>query len=96
MTNRAYNQANRIGTGDVVKYFTEFNNMIQRNSGVHDNRFVQADSYNPPCPTMLNGETWFVMTMVGVDVINIDKSFIQMRVQITFRVEELLEIYHLM
>ena len=67
--------------------FTQFNNMIQKNSGVRDNKFTQSDSYNLLCHIRPDGETWIDMTTSQLDIVNIDKSFIQIRLTMNVQLQ---------
>ena len=36
-------------TGDVEMFYSNFDGIIQKNSGCNDCKFLTIDSYDPPC-----------------------------------------------
>lgn len=66
-------------TGNVFNYFSETENLIQENTGVHDNKCLSLDAYDPPCPVQKGVYTKVKITDECVDIINMDKSSISAR-----------------
>ena len=67
-------------TGNVFQYFSETENLIQDNSGTHDNKCLSLDAYDPPCPVQKGVYTKIKITDESVDVINMDKSSLSARI----------------
>ena len=63
-------------TGDITSYFNEVDRIIQLNDGVHDNKILSMECYDRPTPVQYNQYTKFHLSDVGVDCVNIDKSYI--------------------
>lgn len=66
-------------TGNVFEYFKTTENLIEGNSGVHDNKCLSLDAYDPPCPVQKGIYTKVKITDESVDIINMDKSTISAR-----------------
>lgn len=66
-------------TGDVYKYLMETENLIEGNSGIHSNKCLSLDAYDPPCPTNKGVYTKIKLTDESIDVVDIDKSSLYAR-----------------
>ena len=66
--------------GDVEKYFHELVTMIDANSGIHDFKMVTTDCYNVSAPLKSDRFTTFQLTDQSVDIVDISKGFIHMKV----------------
>ena len=66
-------------TGDVEMFYSNFDGIIQKNSGCNDCKFLTIDSYDPPCPVQAGTYTKIKLTDESVHITNIDKSFIEAR-----------------
>lgn len=76
-------------TGDVFAYFSAFDDIIENNSGIHDNKFLSLDAYDPPCPVNKGQYTKVKLTSSTVDIVNIDKSSLVAKVVIGVEAPEL-------
>jgi hypothetical protein len=74
-------------SGDVLKYFSSFDNLISNNSGVRDNRCITRDCYDSNYPFNVGTFTHVALTDSNVHISNIDKEFITQRVQLKLRGE---------
>ena len=63
-------------SGDITKYFDEVDQIIQLNDGIHDTKLLSMECYERPTPVNYNQYTKFHLSDVGLDCINIDKSYI--------------------
>ena len=69
-------------TGNVYEYLQANEDLIEGNSGIHDNKFLSLDAYNPPCPVNRGVYTTIKLTDESLDIVNIDKSAIWANVYI--------------
>lgn len=63
-------------TGDIVKYFSQMEDILEANGGVNDNKTLTVDSSDPPCPVQQNIYTKIKLTDEAIAITNIDKSYI--------------------
>lgn len=70
-------------TGDVLKYFSELDDILERNSGVNDNKTLTSDASDPPCPIENNTYTKVKITDDAIHITNIDKSCLTAEVELT-------------
>lgn len=68
-------------TGDLVQFFNDYDDIIQKNSGIHDSKCLTIDSLDPPCPISEGVFTKVKLTDESVDVVNINKSWINLTVK---------------
>ena len=73
-------------TGDLVHYFHSFDNIIEKNSGLHDNKLLSIDSSEPPCPVKVGQYTKLKLTDESIGFTNIDKSSITCDVQLKLQI----------
>ena len=86
MSSIKINQAlHNIESGDVVKYFDIQDQIIQTNDGIHDFKTLTSDCYSPNCPLAVGTFTKFKITDPAVDIINIDKGYLNFKATFTFR-----------
>lgn len=76
MNDRVNRALSRDQAGDIIKYFEEMDGIIERNSGVNDNKTLQSDSSSPQCPVDNGTYTRLKITDDAIQVTNIDKSSI--------------------
>lgn len=72
-------------TGDLIKYFALSDNILEANSGVHDNKCLSIDAADPPCPVNRGMYTKLKLTDESVQITNIDKSSITALVSIDIK-----------
>lgn len=70
-------------TGDILKYFSEMDDILERNSGVNDNKTLTSDASDPPCPIENNTYTKVKITDDAIHITNIDKSSLTADVELT-------------
>lgn len=63
-------------SGDIQQYFNEMDKIIQLNDGIHDCKMLSQECYDRPTPVKYNQYTKFHLSDVGLDCVNIDKSYI--------------------
>lgn len=68
--------------GDVLKYFEEMDDILERNSGVNDNKTLTSDAAEPPCPIYHNTYTKIKITDDAIHITNIDKSTLTAKVKL--------------
>ena len=68
--------------GDVEKYFHNLVTMIDANSGEHDFKMITTDCYNVNAPFKADRFTTFQLTDRAVDIVDISKGFIHMKVNV--------------
>ena len=68
-------------TGDLVSFFKNYDDIVQRNSGIHDSKCLTIDCLEPQCPIPEGTYTKIKLTDESVDVVNLDKSWISMKVK---------------
>ena len=68
--------------GDVEKYFQQLTTMIESNSGLNDFKLLTTDCTNVNAPFKADQFTTFKLTDPSMDIIDISKSFIQMKCDI--------------
>ena len=73
-------------TGDLIHYFHSFDNIIEKNSGLHDNKLLSIDSSEPPCPVKVGQYTKLKLTDESIGFTNIDKSSITCDVQLKLQI----------
>lgn len=73
-------------TGDIIKYFSELDDILEKNSGVNDNKTLTSDASDPPCPVDNNTYTKVKITDDAIHITNIDKSSLTAQVEITVNV----------
>ena len=76
-------------TGDVEMFYSNFDGIIQKNSGANDCKFLTIDSYDPPCPVQAGTYTKLKMTDDSIQITNIDKSFISARCRYFMSMKEI-------
>ena len=64
----------------LPKYFTQLSNIIEENSGVHDFKMISHDCSNTAAPFHSNAFTQFKLTDTAMDIVDISKGFITMKV----------------
>lgn len=69
-------------TGDVFNYLAVNDYIIHENSGVHDNKSLSIDAYDPPCPVNKGIYTKVKITDESIDVVSIDKSALAVKVNL--------------
>ena len=69
-----------LNQGDVEKYFNQITNIIEENSGVHDFKMISHDCSNTAAPFRSNAFTEFKLTDTAMDIVDISKGFITMKV----------------
>lgn len=70
-------------TGNLMSFFKHYDDIVQKNSGIHDSKCLTIDCLEPQCPISEGTYTKIKLTDESVDVVNIDKSWISMRVKAT-------------
>ena len=88
---RIQNAQKTIETGDVIKHFDSLQSIIQKNDGNHDFKTLASDCYGPNAPISLNTFTKFKITDQALDVINLDKGYLNLKVQYTFSLDSMLD-----
>ena len=85
--NRAYGG---MPSGDVIKYFQNIKHIIEDNDGTHDCKIITSDAYSPSCPIALPQFTKLKLTDPSVDIVNIDKGYVEFNVdaRITLNIQE--------
>lgn len=79
-------------SGNVFEYLSANDNIVEANSGIHDNKFLSIDAYDPPCPVAKGNYTKVNLTAESIDVVDIDKSSLVARVHFTLKADrELME-----
>lgn len=68
--------------GDVERYFEDITTIIERNSGVNDFKLVTADCSNVNAPFKADQFSMFKLTDPSMDIVDISKGFITMKVDI--------------
>ena len=74
-------------SGNVFEYLAANDNIIEANSGIHDNKFLSIDAYDPPCPVLKGNYTKVKLTDKSIDVVDIDKSSLVARVHFTLKAD---------
>lgn len=74
-------------TGNLVDFFKSYDNIVQKNSGIHDSKCLTIECLEPQCPIPEGTYTKVKLTDESVDVVNLDKSWISMKVQATVTLE---------
>ena len=74
-------------SGNVYEYLAANDNIIEANSGIHDNKFLSIDAYDPPCPVVKGNYTKVKLTDSSIDIVDIDKSSIVARVYFTLKAD---------
>lgn len=76
---------NTYPMGDVEDYFEHMNNLMQINSGNNSYHMATHVSYASPAP-LKNGtsQTKFMITDSGMDIVDISKGLISLRVKVDF------------
>lgn len=76
-------------TGDLVSFFKNYDDIVQRNSGIHDSKCLTIECLEPQCPISEGTFTKIKLSDESVDVVNLNKSWISMRVraQLSYRFE---------
>ena len=72
-------------SGNVFEYLSANDNIIEANSGIHDNKFLSIDAYDPPCPVVKGNYTKVKLTDASIDIVDIDKSSLVARVCFTLK-----------
>lgn len=72
-------------TGDLMKYFSTTDGILEANSGVHDNKCLSIDASDPPCPVQKGMYTKLKLTDESIQITNIDKSSITALVRILIK-----------
>ena len=67
-------------TGDLVSFFESYDDIVQKNSGIHDSKCLTIDSLDPQCPIRERTFTKVKLTDESVDVVNLNKSWISMTI----------------
>lgn len=67
-------------TGDVFNYLAINDCIIKENSGIHDNKSLSIDAYDPPCPVNKGIYTKVKLTDESIDIVSIDKSTLTARI----------------
>ena len=75
-------------SGNVYEYLASNDNIIEANSGIHDNKFLSIDAYDPPCPVLKGNYTKVKLTDRSIDVVDIDKSSLVARVHFTLKADK--------
>ena len=70
-------------TGDLVSFFKSYDDIVQKNSGIHDSKCLTIDCLEPQCPIPEGTYTKIKLTDESVDVVNLNKSWISMTVKAT-------------
>ena len=68
--------------GDVEKYFHSLVTMIDANSGQNDFKLITSDCYNVNAPLKADRFTTFQLTDRAVDIVDISKGFLHMKVNV--------------
>ena len=74
-----------VPMGDVEKYFTEVNNMVENNSGVHDCKMVSHDCDNTSAPFKAGSFTKFKLTDRSMDIVDMSKGYIALDIEFDVR-----------
>jgi len=69
--------------GDIMKYLSLTDDIVQKNSGVRDNKTLCIDSAEPPCPVQKGQYTKVKLTDESIMITNIDKSYISAEINLT-------------
>ena len=75
-------------TGDILNYFNLNDDILQANSGVHDNKCLSMDSSDTQCPVQQGMFTKLKLTDESIHITNIDKSSITALVKIVIKATE--------
>ena len=78
---RIDNAIRNVQMGDVEKYFTHLNNIIEPNSGVHDCKIISHDCDNTSAPFRAGSFTKFKLTDTAMDIVDLSKGYITMDVE---------------
>ena len=62
-------------------YFNELSNIIETNSGTHDCKMISHDCNNTAVPVHGGQFTRFKLTDQAMDIVDISKGFIKMKVE---------------
>lgn len=76
--------------GDLREYFKTFDKTIKKNSGIHDNKCLVMDCLEPQCPFGADTYVKLKMTDESIDVTNIDKSWINMRISFNLNIKSII------
>ena len=68
-------------TGDLVGFFNNYDDIVQKNSGIHDSKCLTIECLEPQCPIPEGTYTKIKLTDESVDVVNLNKSWINMTVR---------------
>ena len=79
---RIDNAISSIPMGDVEKYFSEVSNIIESNSGVHDNKVISHDCNNTAAPVHAGQFTRFKLTDHAMDIVDLSKGYITMKLEV--------------
>lgn len=74
-------------SGNVFEYLAANDDIIEANSGIHDNKFLSIDAYDPPCPVVKGNYTKVKLTADSIDIVDIDKSSLVARVYFTLKAD---------
>ena len=75
-------------TGDLLKYFSLSDNIIEANSGIHDNKCLSIDASDTQCPVQQGMFTKLKLTDESIHITNIDKSSITALVRVVIKPTE--------
>ena len=84
---RIDNALTNIPMGDVEKYFTQLNNIIETNSGTHDCKMISHDCNNTAVPVHGGQFTRFKLTDQAMDIVDISKGYIMMKLEMDVQFE---------
>ena len=84
---RIDNALKNIPMGDVEKYFSQLNNIIETNSGTHDCKMISHDCNNTAVPVHGGQFTRFKLTDQAMDIVDISKGYIMMKLEMDINFE---------
>lgn len=76
-------------TGDLISFFQNYDDIVQKNSGIHDSKCLTIDSMEPQCPVPESTYTKVKLSDESIDVVNLNKSWIsiKLRGKLSYRFE---------
>ena len=84
---RIDNALRNIPMGDVEKYFSQLNNVIETNSGTHDCKMISHDCNNTAVPVHGGQFTRFKLTDQAMDIVDVSKGYIMMKLEMDVQFE---------
>lgn len=83
MNSKLKDVLDRSDTSDLLKYFSQMEDVLEANGGINDNKTLTSDASDPPCPVNHGLFTKVKLTDEAIHITNIDKSFITCKISYT-------------